>query len=106
MDNRRIALLAAAVAFAGILDQSGFAQARTSPAALVAGNGSIVSPTPHRFADLVWRLFACGHQPCFNRDNPPSLTPMSISKRPSGSFTRRKIKSNMHGAPESGEQGI
>ena len=56
MDKRRIALLAFAVAFTGILDQSGAAQAQTLPAALVAGNGWVVSPTPHRFADLVRRL--------------------------------------------------
>ena len=58
MDKRRIALLAAAIGLLGVMAQSSIAQAQSAPAALAAGNGWVVSPTPYRFADLVRRLEA------------------------------------------------
>ena len=56
MDQRRIALLALAIGLVGVMVMPGSAQAQPAPAALAAGNGWVVAPTLHRFADLVRRL--------------------------------------------------
>ena len=58
MDQRRIALLALAIGLVGVMVMPGSVQAQPAPAALAAGNGWVVAPTPHRFADLVRRLEA------------------------------------------------